>query len=169
MTSDFETLSDWNAYGFFRDLTARCRLAAANNFNFFSVSGLDGFEQALANFQSTKAFVAVSEIADGYIELNNTPRSRRVKSVFLAMRHPQSDMAARARAMDILREIFRQFMSVLILERTRLEQQCIYIDPRISFNEINRYFFNGAACAFFQIAVDRFTDLRFNSDEWLKQ
>mgnify|MGYP004444316391 FL=1 len=66
-----------------------------------------------------------------------------------------------------MQELFRQFMSVLILQRTRLEQRCIYIDPRISFTEIDRYFFSGCACAYFQIAVDKFTDLRYNENEWL--
>ena len=41
-----------------------------------------------------------------------------------------------------------------------------YLDPRISFNEIDRYFFSGCACSYFQIAVDVFTDLRYNANEW---
>ena len=42
----------------------------------------------------------------------------------------------------------------------------IYIDPRISFQEIDRYFFSGCACAYFQIAVETYTDLQFNNEEW---
>ena len=75
-------------------------------------------------------------------------------------------MAARSECMETMRELFRQFMSRLILEKVKLEQNCIYLDPRISFNEIDRYFFNGAAGAYFQMAVDVFTDLRYNADEW---
>ena len=84
----------------------------------------------------------------------------------LAKRHEIDDMAARTRCMETMRELFRQYMSLLILEKTKLEQHCIYLDPRISFNEIDRYFFSGCACAFFQIAVDVYTDLRYNADEW---
>ena len=76
----------------------------------------------------------------------------------LAKRHKIDDMT--------LRELFRQYMSLLILEKTKLEQHCIYLDPRISFNEIDRYFFSGCVCAYFQIAVDVYTDLRYNEDEW---
>ena len=65
-----------------------------------------------------------------------------------------------------MQELFRQFMSVLIKERTRLQERCIYLDPRISFQEIDRYFFSGAACALFQIAIDKYTDLQYNSSEW---
>ena len=62
--------------------------------------------------------------------------------------------------------LYRSTMAVLTLERVKLEQNCIYLDPRISFNEIDRYFFSGCACAYFQVAVDVFTDLRYNADEW---
>ena len=134
----------WNATEYFRHLTATNRLAKSEGFTFCSVSGLDGFEEALDHMQRSKAFICVSDIANGYTELHNTPRTRRVKTVF----------------------VFRQFMSKLILEKTKLENHCIYIDPRISFNEIDRYFFSGCACAYFQIAVDVYTDLRINPDEW---
>lgn len=151
---------------FFEELTLTNKLAKSEHFVFCRVSGLDGFEEAVNTLQSTSAFVCVSDIADGYTELNNTPRTRRIKTVFFAMRHAAEDMTARTECMEIMRELFRQFASRLILEKTRLEQSCIYIDPRISFNEIDRYFFNGAAAAYFQIAVDVFTDLRFRQEEW---
>lgn len=156
----------WDATEYFEHLTATNRLAKREGFTFCRVSGLDGFEEALENMQHATALVCVSDIANGYTELNNTPRTRRVKTVFFAMRHKIDDMRARNTCMDIMREVFRQFMSKLILEKTKLENHCIYLDPRISFNEIDRYFFSGCACAFFQVAVDVFTDLRLNPDEW---
>ena len=82
------------------------------------------------------------------------------------MRHAVDDPDARTECMEILRELFRQFMSRLILERERIAQGCIYIDPDITFTEIDRYFFSGCACAYFQITVDTYTDLTFNPDEW---
>ena len=156
----------WDATAFFEQLTATNRLANRENFTFCRVSGLDGFEEALDNLQQSLAFICVSDIANGYTELNNTPRTRRVKTIFMAMRHKIDDMRARNNCMDTMREVFRQFMSKLILEKTKLENHCIYLDPRISFNEIDRYFFSGCACAYFQIAVDVYTDLRLNPDEW---
>ena len=156
----------WDATAFFEQLTATNRLAKSEGFTFCRVSGLDGFEEALDNLQQSLAFICVSDIANGYTELNNTPRTRRVKTIFMAMRHKIDDMRARNNCMDTMREVFRQFMSKLILEKTKLENHCIYLDPRISFNEIDRYFFSGCACAYFQIAVDVYTDLRLNPDEW---
>jgi len=156
----------WNATSFFEDLTNRNRLAQSENFVFCRVSGLEGFEEALHVMQSATAIVAVSDTSQGYMEMNNTPRTRRVKTVFLAMRHALDDMAARQECFDTLRELFRQFMSQLILEKVKLEQHRIYLDPQISFTEIERYFFSGAACAYLQIAIDTFTDLRYNASEW---
>lgn len=161
-----QPLSDWQAAAFFETLLAKNKLARSERFVFCRVSGLDGFEEALADMQTTANFCCMSDIADGYTELNNSPRTRRVKTVFLAMRHRAEDMKARTACMETMRELFRQFMSVLILEKTKLEQSAIYLDPRISFNEIDRYFFSGCACAYFQIAVDKYTDLRYNADEW---
>lgn len=157
---------DWSATRFFEDLLAKNKLALAEGFTFCKVSGLEGFEEAIQHMQSATALCCVSDIADGYTELNNTPRTRRVKTVFLAMRHAIDDMDERNACMETMRELFRQLMSVMTMERVRLEQDCIFLDPRISFNEIDRYFFSGCACAYFQIAVDVFTDLRFNEDEW---
>lgn len=159
----------WNAAAFFEDLTNSNRLARQEGFCFCRVSGLDGFEEAVNEATTATAFVCVSDIADGFTELNNTPRTRRVKTIFFAMRHAAENMQEREKCMEIMRELFRQFMSKLILEKVRLEQNCIYIDPRIAFNEIDRYFFTGAAGAYFQIAVDVFTDLRLNDDEWISE
>ncbi|MEE1546963.1 MAG: hypothetical protein U0K26_06930 [Prevotella pectinovora] len=82
------------------------------------------------------------------------------------MRHAIDDMVARQQCMDTMRELFRQFMSKLILEKTKQEQHNIYLDSRISFQEIDQYFFSGCVCAFFQIAVDTYTDLRYDPTEW---
>lgn len=157
----------FSASSFFSTLTATNKLAQHHSFTFARVSGLDGFEEALQQMLSATALVAASDISQGYIELNNAPHTRRVKTIFLAMRHPIDDLQARQQCMDTMRELFRQFMSVFLLEKTRLEQGSIYVDPRITFNEIPQYFFSGAACAYFQIAIDTYTDLRYDNTEWL--
>lgn len=158
--------SNWDAATYFRGLIKENRLAQYKQFHFCLVSGLEGLEQMLSSMQQTTNFLAVSDIAQGYTELNNTPHTRRVKTVYFAMRHPIDDMEARNSCFDIMQELFRQLMSRLLLEKTRLEQLHIFLDPRISFQEIDRYFFSGCACSYFQIAADVYTDLRLNSDEW---
>ena len=100
------TVSNWDATSFFDRLTAINILARNKKFRFCKVSGLQGFEDALAAMQTTTAFVCVSDTAEGYTELNNSPRTRRVKTVFFAMRHQLGNMAARLDCFDTMRELF---------------------------------------------------------------
>lgn len=160
---------NWNATAFFENLTATNRLAQQEHFRFCRVSGLQGFEEALAAMGSTTAFVCVSDNSDGYTDINNSPHTRRIKTVFVAMRHALDNQEARLQCLDTMRELFRQYMSVLILEKTKLEENCIYLDPRIRFTEIPQYFASGCACAYFQVAVDIYTDLRHRPEEWLTE
>ena len=156
----------WDASSFFRGLTGRNRLARARGFAFHRVTGLEGMQEAVKGMTRETAFVAVDLDSPGYVELVNSPKTRRVTTVFLFMRHGAQDMEVRDRCLGIMREIFRQFMSVLVMERTRLQQKKIYIDTRISFTEVDRYAFSGGACAYFPVAVDTATDLRYNAEEW---
>lgn len=158
---------NWDAAAFFERLTKNNRFARDNGYCFARVSSLEGFHGALGEMLSAKAFVAVSDESDGYAEIENSPHTRRVKMVFMARRHKVDDMTARESALANMRELFRQFMSVLILEKTMLEESNIFIKPKISFREIDKYFFTGCACAFFQIALDTYTDLTYNPEEWL--
>lgn len=157
---------DWSAFDFFKTLTDSNRLAKSVKMTALRVSGLQQFEDALASMQNTTAFCCICDLSSGYTDLSTTPKTRRVKTVFLAMRHRIDDMAARNAAFEQLREIFRQFMTKLILEKTRLEENRLYVDTRIQFQEIPEYFFSGCACAHFSVAIETMTDLRFNSDEW---
>ena len=91
------------------------------------------------------------------------------EDAFFAMRHQLGNMAARLDCFDTMRELFRQYMSVLILEQTKLQERSLYLDPRIRFSEIPEYFASGCACASFQVAVDIYTDLRYNQSEWLSE
>jgi len=159
-------MTDWNISSFIKRLLSLNPYAQKHKFCFCNVSGLQGFEEALEQMQTSVAFVCVSNLSDGYIELDNSPHNKKVKTIFIAMRHPLGNMEARQKCMDVMQELFRQFMSVLILEKTRLQENHIYLDSRIKFTEIDRYFFSGCACAYFQIGYDLYTDFIFNPAEW---
>ena len=157
---------NWDAVKFFEELTAKNKLAQSEHFSFHPASGLEGFYDALNVMQDKVNFVCVSDISQGYTELSTSPKTRRVKTVFLAMRHAVDNEQARQECMDTMRELFRQFMSALFREKTAIEQGLIALDTRVNFNEIDRYIFSGCACAFFQIATETRTDLRYNNEEW---
>lgn len=159
---------NWDAASFFERLTKSNKLAVKKEFLFERVSSLEGYHTLISSTTTMKACVAVSDISEGGTEMNNTPHTRRVKTVFMFMRHKADSMKARQACIDTMNELFRQFMSVLIQEKTRLSEDCIYIDPYIKFREIDKYFYSGGACALFQIAVDTFTDLSYNPDEWIQ-
>jgi len=157
---------DWDATAFFKTLTRENKLCIAKGYNFARCSGLDGLEDFLATMQTVTRAVIVSDMSPGVTDLNNAPRTRRVKTVFLVCRHALGNMEARNTAMAELREIFRQFMSRFWLERNAIEQGILYFDPRVQFTEISPYFASGCACAYFQIAVNTMTDLQFRNSEW---
>lgn len=161
------TTYDWDASTFFRKLTETNKLTTTAGYRFAEVSGLSGLEDYIEQVQTALAAICVSDTSPGYTEINNTPHTRRVKTVFLMKRHALGDMEARQAAMDEMREIFRQFMSVLLKERTRIQEGIIYLDPRVQFTEIEPFFALGAACAYFQISVDTYTYLVYNENEWL--
>lgn len=158
---------NWDAAAFFERLTNANKLAKSKNFRFARVSSLEGYHTLISKTLEMTACVAVSDTSEGGTEINNTPHTRRVKTVFLFMRHAVDRQDLRQKCLDTMNELFRQFLTVLIQEKTRLSEDCIYIDPYIKFTEIDKYFYSGGTCAFFQIAIDTFTDLSYNPDEWL--
>lgn len=161
-----EKVFNWDAETFFRILTRANKLAQQHGFKYCRVSGLQGFEETLASAQSNTAFVCVQTEDDGYTTLVNTPHTRRLKTVYFAMRYPINRLDLRSQCFSIMQELFRQFMSKLLMEKTRLRENHIYLDERINFSEIEQYFAQGCACAYFNIATDVYTDLRYNEDEW---
>ena len=69
---------NWDATAFFASLIETNKFAKAHDFVFAKVSGLDGFEEALQQLQSATAIIAVSDISQGYIEVNNSPHGQGV-------------------------------------------------------------------------------------------
>lgn len=156
---------DWNAVDFFKRLSTKNKLSCSKDFKFKTVSGLDGFYDSLSG-QNSPNTICVSDVSSGYTSLENTPSTRRVKTVFMSMRHAAENTAARDICLTTMREIFRQFMTVLLQESVQIAENHVRIDTRIKFNEIDKYFFQGVACAYFQIAVDTPTNLMYDGNDW---
>jgi len=163
------TTQVWSATDFFERLTASNKLAVEKGFRFVQVSGLEGLEQAVGAMQSTANFVFVVENAAGFTELDNSPRQRKIRSVFFAMRHKYGDMKARRQCMDIMAELFRQFCSVLIQQERRFEENMQYLDTRINMQEVSQHLIPGTAMCMFEIAVDTFINLEYDAREWITQ
>lgn len=157
----------WNAIAFFENLTKTNKLAVSKKFVFVQISGLHGLEEAVAQMQNVPNFVMVNENAVGATDLDNSPHTRSVRTVFFAMRHVQGDMKSRAKCMETMRELHRQFLSKIMMEKTRLAENMQYLVPRITLQEVDQYLIPGTAMCMFEIAVDTYIDLSYNADEWI--
>lgn len=74
---------NWDASSFFERLASKNKLAKTEEFRFCRVSGLEGFEEAILHLQSTANFIAVSDISQGYTELNTTTAHTKSKNSIL--------------------------------------------------------------------------------------
>lgn len=160
------TTIGWDAITFFKTLTETNKLCLAHNFKFRRISGLNDFADAVATMQSTANFVCVSDVNVGRFELNNTPHLSRSKTVIIAMRHKMDDMVARQNCFTIINEIYRQFCSALIREKTKIEENNLYLESSISVQETDRNFIPGTAVCFFECKVTNYVDMQFHADEW---
>lgn len=157
---------NWDSSGYFKELVGSNKLSRSLGLIFCNVSGLQGFEDVISTMQDVPGFVALADSSDGLVSIDITPNAKRMKTVFIGIRHLENDMPARDKCLEKIREIFRQFLSHLLREKNRLHSQGIYLKPEITFHEIDRYFASGCACAYFQITVSTSVDLRFNIEEW---
>lgn len=156
----------FDSIGFFENCTKASKLARKYGFGFVRVSGLESFEDALKSLTIYPALVCATDSSEGYIEFSNTPHEMRVHTVFLAMRHADGNMTERQNCLVILRKLFRQFISRIIRERDRIEHDCEFLTDRITFNEVDRWFFPGCACAYFNITEIIWESIYYDEDEW---
>ena len=166
MNYELTYAGSWDAASFFRNLTESNRLCQKEGFVFTEVSGLKGMSELLAAAQTAPNIISIDETSDGFAQIVSTPSRTMVKTGYMSMKCAPLDMQARRECFDIMKEIFRQFMTVLIRERTRLANRQVALNPRITFNEIDYYFAPGSACAWFAIEITIPVDMRYRPDEW---
>lgn len=162
-----ERMKDWDAVSFFRDLTNRNKLARTKGFKFRQVSGLAGLEEAINTVQSTKAFVMVDDTDLGVLTMDNTPHYNITKTVYLAMRHKPDDSAARRTCIECMQQLFGQFVSAILPERVRLQQNSMTLSSGVKLQTVTNVLAPGVALMFFTLSVTTYADLSFNSDEWI--
>ena len=160
-------IKPWDAFAFFEGTVKQNKLCVEKNFRCMAISGLEGLEEALASMQNTPNMVMVSENAAGYTMFENTPHTRKVRTIYIAMRHKHDDMVARQRCMDIIFELHRQFCSRLIQEKVRLEQNMQFLNPKIALQEVSKYLIPDTAICMFELSVDTYIDLQYNESEWI--
>ena len=161
-----EQLPIWDVSAFFKDLTARNKLAKQYGFQFVQISGLTGLEDAIESMQRYNAFVCVSDAPMSSLELGNTPHFNRATMVVLAMRHKIDDAAARKQCIAIMTELFRQFMSKVQQYDEQLKQNMMYLDNHVTLQVFNKYLTPGTTCMEFEITTVSYADFSYQAEEW---
>lgn len=158
-----------DAFALFSRLTAVNALCRRYGFQCVQVSDLEGFSDCLQELQEMRPLVAVSDTSAGTLSTVGSPVTRRLKTVFMFMPHSLTDrpMERRADCFAVMREIVRQFMTVIIRQSTRLRLGGLTIDPTVVFEEIDQYFYSGGACAYYSITTERRTELVLDEGHWL--
>lgn len=156
----------WDAIKFYKRLTETNKLCLSHGFKFRKISGFQDFGEAVSTMKTTPNIVCVSDVNIGRFELLNSPHITRSKSVIIAMRHKKDDMNARQKCFDIINEIYRQFCSALIVEKTKIEENDLRLESSISIQETDKNFIPDTAVAFFECKVTNYVDMQFNEDEW---
>lgn len=163
---NLEQKHQWDCAPFIERLTRTNRLAAEKGFRFVRVPSLGHLSEVISRMQQTAAFVFVSDMTNGTTNLHNTPRTTRTKTVVFAMRYPVDNTEQREKCLTIIRELFRQFASVLIQEKTKLGENMQFLDPNIRLTETNDLIMPGVVCAYYELAVTTHIDLQYNPAEW---
>ena len=161
-----EELPIWDVAGFFKDLTARNKLAAQYGFKYVKISGLTGLEDAIETMQQTPAFVCVSDSPFSSLEMGNTPHFSRTVMVVLAMRHKLDDAAAREQCIGVMTELFRQFMSVVQQQDEQLKQNMMFLDNRVTLQVLNKYLTPGTTSMVFEITTVSYADFSYQEEDW---
>lgn len=156
----------WNALQYFTALAQANRLASSTGFKVTEVSGPAGLVSILADVMQSPDIIAVDDTTEGFSSIEASPYQEKTKTVFFCSKHEALDLSARASCLDLHREIFRQFLSMIIRQRTRLLQSYITLNPRIALQEIDRHFAPGYACSTFTMHVRLPMDLRLRHEEW---
>ncbi len=133
-----------------------------------TVSGIEFLQEPLQQFRQKTAFLAVDDTNDATIvQQSGGWFKRRTFTVFLLMRYRMDDMADRRAKLDICREIYRQFVSRMIIDKEDLSNELVYLNTaRIMSRELGTYFMSGCTGLYFMTDVLEPIDVMYNEKEW---
>lgn len=83
------------------------------------------------------------------------------------MRYKLNDMNDRQEKLNTCRKIFRQFLSRIIIDKMKWENDFTYLlSDQVDNREIGAYFINGLTGVEFHIDVSEPLDLVYDNEEW---
>ena len=167
-TRNMDDKNTFDAQAYFKNLTERNKLAMQYGFYPCACSGINSLEDMLLNFQSKGAFVSVDDTNDSQISRQGAGFfAKRTITVFVLRRYKFGDMTSRKEALDVCRRLYRQFVSRLLVDSARIENDFTYLNTdRIFYRELGEYYLNGLTGLYFMIDVNEPEDLRYDAAEW---
>lgn len=158
----------FDAHAYFCNLCARNKLTKQHQFHPCTVSGIESLQEPLQQFRQKTAFLAVDDTNDGVtVQQSGGWFKKRTFTVFLLMRYRMDDMADRRAKLAVCREIYRQFVSHMIVDKEDLSNELVYLNTaRIMSRELGTYFMSGCTGLYFMADVLEPQDVSYNEEEW---
>ena len=149
-------------------LTAENLLCRERGFVHTTCSGISSIEGLLERMRSARALVCTSDICqEGTTQRGGAYFRRRLFTVFILHRYDARDRATAAEAMELCREVLRQFHSRFLRDEPELRGSLNYLrTDDLRTQEFGADYLNGAAGLLFMIAIDEPTDLQYRPNEW---
>ncbi len=158
----------FDAFQYFENLSKTNKLATSGSYKFCRVTGISNMEEVITNFKKEKAYFCVDDTEDGnIIHAGGSYWERRQYTVFLLKKYTFGNMEEQHLALNECRQIYRQIVKKLILDRSHLQNEMTYLKlDHIPFYEIPGYFISGCTGLYFMVTIDIPTDLCYDESEW---
>ncbi|MCQ2128282.1 MAG: hypothetical protein MJZ08_02470 [Bacteroidaceae bacterium] len=163
-----------NEYGqfdgvkYFTRMAKNNRLCRLHNFVVTKVSGIGYLEQMLENFRDNSNFIGVEDTTSEQIVSNgNGYFSSRIFTVYVIAGYDVRDVEDHNRKADLCKEIKRQFLTRMLIDKPKYEDKLIFMDTtKVMGQGLGSMFLNGATGLYFQMAVTEPLELIYNEEEW---
>lgn len=158
----------FNFVDYMERLTKQNKLAKAEEFHPCKCSGIAHLEGIIANMRTKKAFVCTSDVTDeSTVSRGGGFFKRRVFTSFIVKRFRTGDMESYEEALDICRELARQFHSKFLLDAEEKKNELAFLNAAsVKSRELGGHFLDGATGLYFTISMDEPINLVYDKNEW---
>lgn len=160
----------FDAHNYFeKEIRDKMKMTVNGNYKYSRISSMQHLEEVIDGFRREKAFFAVDDTEDGYVfQSGGGFMRRKVIVVYVLKQYERTDMKNHDAALQECREISLNVMKKLLRDKSRLENDMVYlVTDRISYNEIPGFFANGCTGIYFMIPVNLPVNLCYKPEEWL--
>lgn len=161
----------FDAIAYFYAMTERNKLAKQNGFVPVTISNTDNLEGLMEEYRDKDRFVAVTDTNSGNLSSSDGAygfMKRRAYTVFILSAYEYGNMLARQKELELCRELFRQFVSRILLDKYLYDEKQMYFDTyAIPNQEIGRYYLSGMTGLHFTLYVHEPVDLVYEEEQWL--